>query len=166
MAHAGHVPWEGAAALLSISVTSDEITFDWPPQPAWQLSGDWCHIGGTRGPANVQPVPHETMELFGEINDPSIEVMEVKYDGEWHAYEVSQPGFFVRIPGLDEVPSAYRWLDGTGDVVLEAGKVAIPEHPPTRPNVAAVGRTRWVLCRPIERGVAVRVSACHGPQGR
>ncbi|MDZ7727179.1 MAG: hypothetical protein U5Q44_02715 [Dehalococcoidia bacterium] len=53
-----HVVFQEGDGQLTLDRTwiSDQITFDWPPQPAWQLSGDWCHIGGTDNPASVQPV--------------------------------------------------------------------------------------------------------------
>ncbi|MDZ7727178.1 MAG: hypothetical protein U5Q44_02710 [Dehalococcoidia bacterium] len=79
------------------------------------------------------------MELFGEVDDPSIEVMEVKYDGEWHAYEVSQPGFFVRIPGTRRSPIGIPVARCQRQCRPRSrGKVAIPHVCPPWPDVAAV----------------------------
>lgn len=95
----------------------DWISVVWPPAPAWQLSGDWFSIVTTGQPASVGLVPSSPAELFGEVNDPAITTLEVEYEGAWYTYEVSAPGYLVRLEGFDGVPTAYRWRDAAGNVI-------------------------------------------------
>ena len=59
-------------------------------------------------------------ELFGQINDPAIVVLEVLVEGRWRRYPVAAPGYAVRLAGVHGAPTDYRWLDAAGQVVLTA----------------------------------------------
>ncbi len=111
---------------------------NWPPAPQWQLAGVGYSIAYSNLPATVGFAPcvgvHGeqcgwSIELFGQVNDPSIVAMEV-LDGEaWRRYQVSAPGFAIRLDGVTTAPKGYRWLDAQGKVLRETGGTS-----PTKPG--------------------------------
>lgn len=105
----------------------DWISIEFPPKPAWQLTGNWTGTANTSAPASVA-VSHCTggrcqgdTELFGQIDASEIVAVEVLYDGRWHRYPVAVPGYIVRLDGYRGTPEEYRWLDVTGEVVYAVG---------------------------------------------
>lgn len=97
----------------------------------WVMTGAWYFIPATDNePASVgvarctgvmgEACGKET-EIFGQINSPDIVAMEVKYDGEWLRYAVDAPGYAVRLEDRHEVPTEYRWLDSSGEIVFTQG---------------------------------------------
>lgn len=107
----------------------DWISIEWPPKPAWQLSGGWTTFAPTQDPAAVRASlntgwkGHSSMELFGEIIDPAIVAMEVAYESKWHRFEVAAPGFIIWIDGYSGLPDGYRWLDQSGDIIWEVDRI-------------------------------------------
>jgi hypothetical protein len=102
----------------------DWISIEWPPRPAWQLSGNWFRAPATVStPASLGVLQATPTEIFGEVNSPAITTIEVEYDGSWHAYPVESPGYLLRLDGFDGVPTAYRWLDAHGDVIHSRDRV-------------------------------------------
>ena len=119
----------------------DWISIDWPPAPAWQLSGSWYAVGSTDAPASLHVARctgvtgeacDKATELFGQINAPSIVALEVRVGAAWRRYPVAPPGFAVRLDGFRGTPTDYRWLDANGRVVWSVGQ--------DLPHVAELGR--------------------------
>lgn len=100
---------------------ADPISLEFPPLPRWQLTGRWSSIALTDQAASVGVASclgcAGDAVLFGEVTLPTIVAMEVRRDGAWERYEVSAPGFLVRLGGEAGAPDAYRWIDVSGAVV-------------------------------------------------
>ncbi len=111
------------------------ISIDWPPTPAWQLSGFWYAVGPTDAPASLHVARctgimgeacDKATELFGQVNAPSIVALEVRVGAAWRRYPVAPPGVAVRLDGFRGTPTDYRWLDTNGRVVWSSGQS--PSH--------------------------------------
>lgn len=113
----------------------DRLSIGWPPVPEWQLSGGWETLSPTDDPASVGAAwgtgwsSHDSMELFGEINSPMIIAMEVHYEGEWHRFDVSPPGYMLQLLFFHGRPDGYRWLDASGATVWEAEDIQNSQEP-------------------------------------
>lgn len=117
----------------------DLIARNWPPRPAWQLTGNWHAISRTNDAVSVgltpcagQPSGRFASEwpacsrrpiVFGQINAPAIVAIEIEYKGAWHRYPVSAPGYVVALAPFRGIPGGYRWLDANGAVIDERGPV-------------------------------------------
>lgn len=132
--------WEGTPHVVfreGRRVIFDQLKLDWisvgfPPTPRWQLTGDWYYVSETDALASVGVARcpgvrsgrcDRNMQVFGEITAPEIVVVEIQYDDAWHRYPVSYPGYLIRLDGFHGVPTAYRWLNPSGDVVWSQGRV-------------------------------------------
>lgn len=98
--------------------------------PGWVLSGLWYYIPETDEPASVGVARctgilgeecDKSTEIFGQINSAEITTLEVEYDEEWHRFTVESRGYAVRLNGFKDAPTGYRFLDGNGEVLHEAG---------------------------------------------
>ncbi len=119
--------WPDGSVVRFDHLRKDWISIEWPPLPAWQLSGDWATLRPFGNAASVGVVLHRPTELFGEVNAASITTLEIEYEGRWHAFPVHRPAFLVRLEGFDGIPVAYRWLDANGVLVWSEGR-----RPPLR----------------------------------
>ena len=121
----------GRPRVIFDHMRADPISIEWPPTPAWQLTGAWYYMDATDAPASLgaarctgvlgERCDKET-ELFGQVNAPEIVALEVLVEGAWRRYPVSSPGFAVRLDGVRDRPSDYRWVDAAGHVVWTAAQ--------------------------------------------
>lgn len=139
----------------------DWISIGWPPRPAWQQTGYWESISAQPDlPASVGVSwrtgggLHDHSELFGEISDPAIVAMEVRYEGAWHRFNVESPGYLLRLDGFFGVPESYRWLNEEGGIVWEEpGQPVSPDT--TKDSTAAPLGLTTLTSSPVPVLVAV-----------
>ena len=128
--------WDGEAHIL-IRFAPDQpfhfdhllldwISIEWPPVPAWQLTGMWYSADPTTAPASwhlarctgvMGESCDKDTELFGQINAPEIVTLEVLAGGHRYRFPVAPPGFAVRLDGFRGRPETVRWLDAAGRTV-------------------------------------------------
>lgn len=120
----------------------DPMSFSLPPLPRWQWSGVWYTIPATNRKASVAigyctgermklPPQCQNLDVFGQVNDKKITALELKLqkNGTWEHYQVSYPGFVIRIPTVTSVPVDYRFLDAQGRVVVTKDPLMPLEKP-------------------------------------
>lgn len=123
----GHKPgsWLGDGLIHFVRLGLDPYGKPWL-LPVWQVIGQVYSI-----PESVDPVSvgvarcagdygehcQASTKLYGQVRDPRIAAVDVLYEGTWHRYPASTPGFVIELDGFNSTPIAYRWLDGDGAVV-------------------------------------------------
>jgi hypothetical protein len=137
--------WDGEAHILIRFAPDQPLHFDhllldwisieWPPVPAWQLTGMWYSADPTTAPASWYLAPctgvfgelcDKDTELFGQINAPEIATLEVLAGGRRYRFPVAPPGFAVRLDGFRGRPESVRWLDAAGRTVWPASAASGP----------------------------------------
>lgn len=147
--------WDGAPRAVlrmdnrvqyDLMAPGDWFWPNWPPAPQWQLAGIGYSIASSNLPATVGFAPcvgvygercGRSIELFGQVNDETIVVMEVLVGEAWRRYQASMAGFAIRLDGVTTAPKGYRWLDAQGAIVRETGGTA-----PTKPGYRKPFRRR------------------------
>lgn len=89
-----------------------------PPEPRWQWSGDWTTIAVTDEIASAaMGGAGEARVLFGQVNDPSIDSLEIKTSERDVTASANAPGYGVLLEDITGKVQQVRFLDDAGELV-------------------------------------------------
>lgn len=94
----------------------------------WIWTGTWYYIAQTNDPASfgighctgesgVLPPQCKSTDIFGQINNKKISILELKFNGELYKYPVSYPGYIIRLSDFNGIIEDRRFLDKDGNRV-------------------------------------------------